>query len=273
MNATRTKEHLEERRKQVARDLDELKYQVEDGQVEPTTAEELRGVYEQELAEIDDALAGLVEAQVHEPENPLDTERVRGFSFRGLVGASLVLVVLTAIIVWAGSRSGSEMDTSGADTAFSSLTSEDGAINVDAITTEELEGILASFPDSAAVHLALADRYLSQGDPLGALDHYLTVSMGDASSQDRSRALAGVGYLSYVTGQYEAASEMLVQSLALNKDNAEAMLYLGYVLLDGFDDAAAAIPYFERVIAHPRTPLDIVDAASEKLVDARKRQG
>jgi len=273
MNATRAKERLKERRKQVITDLDELGDQVEDGQVEPSTAERLRGVYAQELAEIDDALAGLVETPVHKTENPLATERVRGFSFRGLLGASLLLAGLTAIIVWAGSGSGSETDTFGADTAFSNATSEAGVISIDTMTTEELEIILANFPDSATARLALADRYLSEGDRLGALDHYLTVSLGNSSSQDRSRALAGVGFLSYVTGQYEAASETLLQSLALNKDNTEAMLYLGNVLLSGFDDAAAAIPYFERVIADPLTPPHIVDAASEKLVDAQSRQG
>ncbi|MCL1600518.1 MAG: hypothetical protein M3112_03135 [Actinomycetia bacterium] len=265
------RERLEERRTQVVRDLDELAEQVQDGQVEPKTAERLRGVFAQELAEIGNELAGLADVPVPEPDHRKETEPARGFSFRGVVGAALILAVLTVLIVWAGSGSG----TDGADTEASSSVAivDGGEISIATMTTDELENALASFPASVAVRLALADRHLADGDQQGALEHYLAVAMGEASPMEKSRALARVGYLSYATGQYEPARESLLESLELNRDNTEAMLYLGYVLLSGFDDAAGSIPYFEEVLRDPLMPPEIIDAVGEKLAEARERQG
>ena len=277
MKAALARERLEERRNQVVRDLDELAEQVEDGQVEPETAERLRGVFAQELAEIENELADLPDLPdlaglpVSEPDDGEVTESVRGFSLRGVMSAALILAVLTALIVWAGSRPGT--DEAGAEGSSSVVIVDGGEINIATMTTDELEDTLADFPASVAVRLALADRHLAEGDQQGALEHYLAVATGEASPKEKSRALARVGYLSYATGQYGPARESLLESLDLNRDNTEAMLYLGYVLLNGFDDAAGSIPYFEKVLADTGMPPEIIDAVNEKLAEARERQG
>ncbi len=271
MNATSTRDRLVDRRTQVIMDMDELEDQVDDDLVEEAAAERLRGIYTRELAEIDEALAGLVET-VDEPEI-LETAAgdVRGFSLRAVLGAAGILVVITALIGWAATRPGP-------DVAETQVTSSDvivqaGEIDINAMTTPELEDALLSFPESAAVRLILADRHLAEGDQQSALEHYLVVATGNASPNDRSRALARVGYLSYATGQYGPAKESLTQSLELNRNNTEAMLYLGYVLLNGFADPAAAIPYFEKVVADPLMPPEIVSDVLDKLAEARRILG
>ena len=271
MKPALVRERLEERRDQVVRDLDELAEQVEDGQVQPETAERLREVFARELAEIDEELSGLTDAPVPEPDDPEVAEGVRGFSFRGVVGAASILAVLTALIVWAGS--GSVTDEADAEASSSVVMVDGGEINIATMTTDELEDALANFPASVDVRLALADRHLAEGDQQGALEHYIAVATGEGSRGQKSRALARVGYLSYATGQYGPARESLLESLDLNRDNTEAMLYLGYVLLNGFDDAAGSIPYFESVLTDPLMPSEIIDSVKEKLAEAREKQG
>jgi len=99
------------------------------------------------------------------------------------------------------------------------------------------------------------------------------VSSGDGPPNARSRAFTRVGYLSYATSQYGAALDALTESLALDETNTEAMLYMGYVLINGFDDVQSAIPYFEAAIADPSMPREIVDAVSEILAGATRGDG
>ncbi len=271
MSEKRARERLEYKRRQVARDMDELDGQVEDDQVESDTAERLRWVYEEELTDIDEALSTIVDPPVREVAHPEDSQPVRGFSFAQVARAGAMLAVLTGLIIWAGTGSGT--DPSGSEDSSPLATVEAGAIDIGSMSDAELEDALASFPESAVVRLALADRHLAQGDQQRALEHYLVVVTGEASPQDKSRALARVGYLSYATGQHKSARETLLESLYLDEDNTEAMLYLGYVLLNGFGDEAAAIPYFERVIADPSMPPEVVEAVSAVVANARGGQG
>lgn len=268
MDARRARERLEDRRRQVVADLAELEDQVAGGEIEPPTAQRLREVYATELAEIEAALAETGDAPVPEEDEPEEPRPPRGFSPAVAVGAAALLGILTGLIIWAGTGSGP--GSSASPDSSSTATVAAGAIDIAALSTEELESALASFPDSADVRLALADRYLSQGDRKAALEHYLVVAAGDASPQQKSRALARVGYLSYATGQYEAARDTLLESLSLNEDNTEAMLYLGYVLLNGLGDEAGAITYFERVVADPAMPPEVVEAVSGIIADARR---
>ena len=58
---TAERDHVVERREVVLRDLEELTHQVEDGEIDPATAERLRSGYQQELDSLDRALADLPE--------------------------------------------------------------------------------------------------------------------------------------------------------------------------------------------------------------------
>ncbi len=271
------RDRLEDRRRQVARDLAELEEQVAEGEVEAETAERLREVYSSELLEIDEALSLI---PVSEPTEVVAVEatpsdgtggRAVGFSTRAAVGAASLLAVITGLIVWAGG--GFELPWSQAE-ASPAVTVPGGPIDIASMSAVELEAYLEQFPASVDVRLALADRHLAEGDTEGAIEHYAAVSDGDdATPLQRSRALARIGYLSYATGQLESARQTLMESLELNEDNTEAALYLGYVLLNAFDAPQAAIPYLEQALADPTMPPNIVEDIEAMLADARQATG
>ncbi len=264
-------ERIEDRKRQVLQDLAELADQVAVGEVEAGTAQRLRGLYERELVEIGRALSAIDGPDASQHDAPEDDVAPLGSLRAVAVSGAVLLIVLTGLIVWAGGGLGS--DSSDDDGASTAPTGAAGSINVDSMSIEELEQSLADFPDSAVVRLALADRYLVAGDQLVALEHYLVVASGDAAPEARSRAMARVGYLSYVTGQHESARETLLESISFDPGNTEAMLYLGYVFWEGLGDEAAAIPYFESVIADPSMPPEVVAAVSDLLAAARRGDG
>lgn len=278
--------HLEERRVQVARDLAELEEQVAEGEVAPETADRLHDVYTTELLEIEEALS-LIAASAPEPsvtdtdeatevsedrESPTDGRRGPGFSTKAAVGAALLLAVITGLIVWAGV--GFPLPGSQDGAAAPSITVPGGPIDIAAMSTAELEAMLEEFPASVEVRLTLADRHLAEGDTEGAIEHYAAVADGDAATPlERSRALARIGYLAYATGQLESARQTLMESLELNENNTESALYLGYVLLNGFNAPQAAIPYLEQALADPAMPPNIVEDIEQMLDDAHQAAG
>ena len=268
---------LEDRRSQVARDLAELEEQAAEGEVETETAKRLREVYTTELLEIDEALALIpvdepVAEDAVEATDAVGTgHRSVGFSTKAAVGAAAMLAVITGLIVWAGggfSLPGSQ------DEAGPGITIPAGPLDIAAMSTVELEAYLEQFPASVDVRLALADRHLAEGDTEGAIEHYAAVADGDdATPLERSRALARIGYLAYATGQLESARQTLMESLELNENNTESALYLGYVLLNGFNAPQAAIPYLEQALADPTMPPNIVEDIKAMLADARQASG
>ncbi len=284
MDVQLDRDHLEERRVQVARDLAELEEQLAEGEVAPETADRLHDVYTTELLEIEEALS-LIVASVPEPsitdevtevsedrESAADGRRGPGFSTKAAVGAALLLGVITGLIVWAGV--GFPLPGSQDGAAAPSITVPGGPIDIAAMSTAELEDMLAEFPASVEVRLTLADRHLAEGDTEGAIEHYAAVADGDdATPLERSRALARIGYLAYATGQLEAARQTLMESLELNENNTESALYLGYVLLNGFNAPQAAIPYLEQALADPAMPPNIVEDIEQMLDDAHQAAG
>ena len=277
------RDRLEDRRSQVTRDLAELEEQTAECEVETETAERLHDVYTAELLEIDEALS-LIAA--NEPATPVADEaieatddsgsasqgwRAAGFSTKAAVGAAALLAVITGLIILAGNGFGLPGSS---DEAAPGVTVPAGPLDIASMSTDELEAFLAQFPASVSVRLALGDRHLAAGDTMSAIEHYAAVADGDdATPLERSRALARIGYLSYATGQLESARQTLMESLELNENNTEAALYLGYVLLNGFDAPQAAIPYFEKALADPTMPPNIVEDLKQMLADARQAAG
>ncbi len=260
----RETERIEDRRSQVVTDLEELSGQVDAGELDSETADRLRHVYTAELAEIDSALAVVADTPTRDEES-VEPTALR-LSRPVAIGGAMLLGILTGIIILLGTRSTSDVAATPPEVAV-----EAGAVDVASMSIEDLESSLASFPESVTARLALADRYLAAGQRTDALEHYLIVAAGEAQPADLSRALARIGYLSYVTGQYEAARGALLDSLLYDTDNTEAALYLGYVLLNGFNDMEAATVYFEQALADPTMPLEIAHAVSDILANTPER--
>lgn len=282
MGTQADREHLMERRAQVVRDLAELEEQELEAELAPEVALRLRDVYTTEMAELDASLTLLPTSDlvVEDPtvnssgntEAPLVTAcRVVGFSTRSAVLAAAILAVVTTLILFAAT--GFEAPWSSA-ASVEVVTIPGGPIDFVAMSTADLEAYLEQFPASVDVRLDLADRHLADGDLTGATEHYAAVVDDEsATSFEHSRALARIGYLAYTTGQLEASRKALTDSLALNADNTEAALYLGYVLLNGFEAPQAAIPYLEQALADKTMPPYIADDINQMLADAHQALG
>lgn len=259
---------LIERRQQVSRDLEELAAQVEDGEVDSATAGRLRSSYLEELRDLDDRIAstGYREGDYEATAEPQEPQTARRWLPLGaVVGGAAILGVMTGLIILLGTQGGGAESTPDPPPPVAA-----GAIDVDSMSIAELEDSLATFPESNTVRLALADRYLERGDRQLALEHYLTISAGDAEPRDQSRALARVGYLAYATGQHESALAALEESLDHWSENTEAQLYMGYVLFNGLGDAERAAEYFTQALEDPRMPVEVIEAVREILAEIKE---
>ena len=119
----------------------------------------------------------------------------------------------------------------------------------------------------------MAGLYFEQGDYLPAMEHYTYVLEHDPTPDEEAVALARVGWMAHITGQPQTAIEYLDGALAIDPDYGEAKLFLGVVLLYGAEDAEAAVPVFEDVLALPDLPEDLRPEIELMLDEARLLAG
>jgi thioredoxin-like negative regulator of GroEL len=94
-----------------------------------------------------------------------------------------------------------------------------GGRDLASISIVEMEGVVAQNPDIPAMRIALADRYLEEGDYSKALEHYMIVL---DQEPENSTALARVGWLTYLSGEAELAEPFLVKALVIQPDFPQA---------------------------------------------------
>ena len=267
---TTARDRLNERREIVARDLDELDVQVAEGEIAPDTADRLRAEYRSELESLDASIARLpASSRSNRPQRPGRGEDVAtreapvGRSPRRvLVGGLILVAAVTAAIAFAAR----DTTPDGPQVA-----SSPGGLTVDpsSVSNEELEAIVAANPDVTAMRMALADRYFDAEELSPALSHYLYIADNSTSPAERSHALARVGWMAYITSQAEAAAEYMELALNANPENAEAIVYKGFVTLYGLGDPEAAIPQLEEALELPNISDDVVGQIEQALADAR----
>jgi tetratricopeptide (TPR) repeat protein len=119
----------------------------------------------------------------------------------------------------------------------------------------ELEAAVAAQPENNTMRLVLAQRYFDAGDYMNAMNQYSTVTANDPTPADAATANAHIGWMAWVAlNDPETALQFLDSALASDPGYGEAVLWKGVVLLYGMEDAAAAVPLFERVLGFPDLP-------------------
>lgn len=151
-------------------------------------------------------------------------------------------------------------------------------VDVDEISTAELEELLSTYRDDAeftdeipGVQLVLAERYFTDGAYdrafalyAGIVEHPATRPKQFAVSLSR---LAWIGWLSNAdTGQ---ALSTLDQSLRIDPANAETVYIKGQILWCGAGDATEAIALFETVLRAPDLPDEVRAQVTGDLDAAR----
>jgi tetratricopeptide (TPR) repeat protein len=263
MSTQEERARLTERRDIISRDIEELAEQVSTGEIDESTATDLRTRYVQDLAEVEARLAELPEEQSKPSTADADASSEapdtvqQGWSPKKVLTAGGILVAAFTVIlvlVITGANNASTTGTTSADQISATL--------------QQLEAAVEANPDVVGMRIALADEYFAEDDFTNALDHYLKALDSDPTDVEASHVLGRVGWLAYVTGQPDAAVDYLNQSLEKDPTNLEATLFLGIDYLYGLDDAASALPLLEQVMADPDIPSDLKDQIQTAIDDA-----
>jgi tetratricopeptide (TPR) repeat protein len=256
MEADRLREQIQ----QVERDLLEIADQQAAGELDPATVAHLRSRYEAERDALRRELAGTDELEeITEPAERLITGR-------RIVGAAVLVVAAIGLTFGVVNATG---DSQGVEGVASDVVAG-GGVNLDEITNEQLEAVVAENPDIAPMRLALADRYFAEGDFSSALTHYMYVL--DTMEIDDPGALANVGWMTYQSGVAEVAASFVERSLEIQPDGGVAYWYLANIRFYGLDDPAGAIEPLQNLLRYDNLPEELRTAAGDLLQDAEESQ-
>jgi len=239
---------IEERIAQAHRDLEEIAEQVAQGELDEETAGRLRERYEDEIRQ----LQGDDEAD----DSP---EVISGKWLLGIGGALVIIIAVLIIVVRANTDSAAGVEGVAEDV----VTGE--SVDLDSVTNEQLEAVVAQNPNIPGMRLALADRYFFEGDFSNALTHYMYL-LEDLGVQD-SGALANVGWMTYQSGRPDLAESFVVESLAVLPNNGNALWYLANIRFFGLGDAAGAAEPLRQLLGYENVPDEVRTAAEDLLAD------
>ncbi|MBW0108835.1 tetratricopeptide repeat protein [Pseudonocardia sp. KRD-182] len=214
---------------QAVRDIVELDRQVACGEIGEADASALRAGYEARAAQSLGAL------DVTDPPAPAPLRAPRAWSLAyllaGAVAVVAALVLLPASMIErpvGGFVTGNEAVQGGASALDPAAT----------VTDAQLEEVVAANPGVVGMRLALADRYVAQGDFGPAMRHYLDALRREP---DNAEAHAHLGWLLLQIGQPQDAAESVDRALALDPSLDDALWFRANIALDGLDDPAAAL--------------------------------
>jgi tetratricopeptide (TPR) repeat protein len=233
---------------QVERDLTEVAAQQDAGELDAAAADRLTAAYEAERTAV---LATAAEVG--------DPEAVGRSRARMLMGATILGVGIVVIAVIGAFSLQRENPT---DAIADGIPSEvlGGEAGVSSISNEEMEAVIAANPGIIGMRLALAERYVQDGDHPSALAHYLVVLDQDP---DRPEALAMVGWLSFLSGEPALAESFITRALDVEPNYPQALWFLANVRA-GNDDDQGAIEAIELLLSYDLTAE--VRAAADQLL-------
>lgn len=206
---------------------------------------------------------------------PFDNPSTRRWSDR-----TILVVIAVAVLVLA-SVAGGFVLVNGHDakksmstaTGPTPSTTQDGR-DLSQVSNDEMETVVAANPDVVPMRLALVERYLRAADAEQSLDgkkaqlerarfHAGEAAARATATADQARALRYLGWTTALLTDPAKGAGMLEQSLVKEPGNADALWFLATVRFDKLNDAAAAKPLLEQLLATP------VDDAQRRAVQAK----
>lgn len=269
---------LEDRRRQALRDLRDVERQVEAGELDAGTAEHLTRVYEAEVVRAAEAIAALTIAALNGPPaddtdggGPPGTTGPGRSRRRVLVGAGTMLLAC-GLVAFLVTRALQPRPPGGYVTGGVASPSGQG-VDLSQVTDEQMEQVLAQHPGVVRMRLALAKRYLLDHKELAkARDHARVALEQQPGPANRHDALWVLGWATVALGQPQEGATFLRQSVDLDPAEPTAVFFLAVTELEYLHDPAAAVPLFERLLAHPeRLTTEERQAIREALDDARRQ--
>jgi len=186
-----------------------------------------------------------------------------------------VVIVIAAGLLLLGGAAGAVLAFSGHNTARTSTaaasdpasdpmtpsTTQDGR-DLSQVTNDEMEAVVAANPDVVPMRLALVERYLSAADGEQTVDakkaqlqramfHAGEAAARATTTADQARALRYLGWTTALLTDPARGADLLEQSLVKEPGNPDALWFLATVRFDKLNDAAAAKPLLEELLATP----------------------
>jgi len=249
---------------QVDRDLAELAEQVDVGEIDEATADRLRSAYRSERSALEDQLAMMQsKAPVAEEEAaPAQVGRSKGRAIAGtaIVSVAAIVVVVVAILSLQERTPAGEMSDGVATEVIEGQTSVDLA----SITADEMEAVVAQNPDIPGMRIALANRYLEEGNIPRALEHY---EIALEQQPDDPTTVAWVGWLTFLSGEPEIAEPYVVRALELEPEYPQAYWFLANIRYELGNLEGVIVP-LERLLTY-ELPDDIRAEVTTMLDEAR----
>ncbi len=245
-------------------ELDEVDQQVADGDLDEETAAEIKKRYEAELASLESSVAATEMADTDgTSESASRPKRLNG---RAITGIALVTIAMTVIGFFAVQSINNQRIT-GADGIVGDIVRGDAQIDLENVSNEEMEQIVAENPDIIPMRLALARRYFEAGEFDKALDHYFEV----LNREQNPEALANVGWMTYLSGRPDIAVSYVEAALERQPNYLAAEWYLGniYMALGRNDEASV---FLVKISASDEVP-DDVKAEAVKLLEQIRAEG
>jgi tetratricopeptide (TPR) repeat protein len=261
---------LEQQRAQAELDVAEVQSQVEAGEMDRATAEELIARYRHEIAQTSLQIAAVDSqgdgAQADGPD-PVSRRR-RRIGAGLLIGTFVVAGVLAAQAIQP--RQEGQFVTGGP------VNEGSGGLDLDTVTNDQMEAVIsanADLPEVAQMRVALANRYFEEGEFSAALSHYIEAADGELRPDQRAQSLGRIGWMTYLSGRTDLAEDYLGQALSIDPGYAEGTFFLGLLELYGNNDPAAALPLLEQIAARDDLPDDIREQVDAAITDAAAALG
>lgn len=230
---------------QAVRDIVELDAQVDAGEVAEDVARPLRRRYESlagralEALEADGDGGGEAESGKSGPGRPLPWMLAYALAGIGLVAAIVLLPASVLERPAGGFVTGNE--------AVQGVAGNPAAT----VSDDQLEQVVAANPEVVGMRLALADRYVAQGEYDRAVRHYLEALRREPRNAD---GLSGLGFLLLQIGQPQEALTAVDEALTIDPSLDRALWYKANIQLYGLNDAAAARGTLRELSTRDLTP-------------------
>ncbi|MDE0233161.1 MAG: tetratricopeptide repeat protein [bacterium] len=231
--------HWEARLSQAVRDLEELEQQLAEDEIPLSTAQRLRRIYTEEIAESRLRLAG--EASASPDRQSLDPGSRSRFWTPGRVTVTVILgTAAVALVISVGWFVQPEEPTDAAG----------GEFNPAQYSNETMEAVIsanADHPQINGMRLALAGRYFRAGDFARAFAHYRGVLEHDPTAAEEAEALSRLGWMAWAgSGEVQLAIDTLDRALLAAPGYPQALYFKAIVLWCGAGQTTEAVPLLEE---------------------------
>jgi tetratricopeptide (TPR) repeat protein len=244
----------------VTEELQDLDHQVAAGDLDASTAGELRSKYIGELGQLMSERSDSVSLPSAGETRSEATQRAGRVSGRALAGTAIVAVAIAVIGVFAV-NSLTRPSTAGAEGVVGDVITGEAARDFSSISDEEMEAVVAENPGVVGMRLALARRYFEAGDFDRALDHYMVI----LEAEKHPEALANVGWMTYISGRPDVALGYIEAALERQPGSITATWFLGNIqfTLGNYEEAARALT---TIVEADGVPDDVRQSARSLLV-------